>query len=136
KDLNPKNPIIGHHFYTDYNDNVGVFTFSYSLDKKKYVNLPNFSFYTLKISNVTISEFDHKNICEIYKEIIHPKYFSLCSEIEFGPIFFKYTINQIKLKVIDCGCKRCDVCKNDLKIPKEKINFIYIDLPDEKPLKN
>ncbi|CAG8687608.1 8868_t:CDS:2 [Rhizophagus irregularis] len=43
--------IVGHYFYTE-QDNVGVFTFNYCPRQKKYVDLPTFSFYTLKISNI------------------------------------------------------------------------------------
>ncbi|CAB4431138.1 unnamed protein product [Rhizophagus irregularis] len=106
-------PIIGHHFYTDQN-HVRVFTFSYrysldkkqciGLDKKEYDNLPNFRFYTLKISNLKRQQFKK------YSEITHhPKYFSLCSSEKIcGSIFLKYTHKEIKLKVGNCS-KHCDI---------------------------
>ncbi|POG75914.1 hypothetical protein GLOIN_2v1561644, partial [Rhizophagus irregularis DAOM 181602=DAOM 197198] len=95
--------IVGHYFYTE-QDNVGVFTFNYCPRQKKYVDLPTFSFYTLKISNIygTSNGFNYKYKSEIYKEIDHPKYFSLYSKNNFRPIFFKYAINEIGLKKISC----------------------------------
>ncbi len=90
KDLNQENSIIGHHFYTDKDDNVGVFTFRYSLNQSRYINLPNFSFHALKISNVPFNTFDKKTS---YEGIDHPNYFSLYSKDSNNhfPIFLKYT---------------------------------------------
>jgi len=77
KDLNQENSIIGHHFYTDKDDNVGVFTFRYSLNQSRYINLPTFSFHALKISNVPFNTSDQKTS---YKGIDHQPYFSLYSK--------------------------------------------------------
>ena len=76
--LNEENSIIGHHFYTDQDDNVGIFTFPYSLNNNKYISLSNFSFHILKISNVLINIFNKRTIS--YERIGYPKYFSLYSK--------------------------------------------------------
>ena len=127
--LKQENSIIGHHFYTDQDDNVGIFTFPYSLNNNKYISLSNFSFHILKISNVPIKTFDKKTS---YGEICHPKYFSLYSKDSnnFCPIFFKYTIKEIKLKLVisKCKCQSCILYKNSSKF-KDKLNLLYFDLP-------
>lgn len=123
--------IVGHYFYTE-QDNVGVFTFNYCPRQKKYVDISTFSFYTLKISNIygTSNGFNYKYKSEIYKEIDHPKYFSLYSKNNFRPIFLKYAINEIGLKKISCKCNNCNVCNDSSKFSLENFDFKYFYLPN------
>ncbi|RIA80284.1 hypothetical protein C1645_838969 [Glomus cerebriforme] len=55
-DVSNNYPIIGHHFFNIHENNmisnkIGLRTFSYCLKNNYCINLPNFTFYTLVISN-------------------------------------------------------------------------------------
>ncbi|CAB4489940.1 hypothetical protein RhiirA5_398975 [Rhizophagus irregularis] len=134
-DLNQRNYIIGHYFYTKKDSNVGVFTFSYNLEQNKYVNLP-FRFHTLKISNISnqVTEFNYCKDKQEFREQIQkcPKYFNLYSKDISSPIFLKYTTSKIKLEEVTCKCgKKCDFCKNSSNsssFQKENFDFFYLDL--------
>ncbi|RIA86849.1 hypothetical protein C1645_828628, partial [Glomus cerebriforme] len=57
--LDPSNNslVIGHHFFNDKeNRKIGPYLFSYCLEKKHHVNLPDFTFHTLIISNYPYSD--------------------------------------------------------------------------------
>ncbi|RIA98235.1 hypothetical protein C1645_849147 [Glomus cerebriforme] len=134
-DLNQRNYIIGHYFYTEKDSNVGVFTFSYNLEQNKYVNLP-FRFHTLKISNISnqVTEFNYRKDKREFREQIQkcPKYFNLYSKDISSPIFLKYTTSKIKLEEVTCKCgKKCDFCKNSSNsssFQKENFDFFCLDL--------
>ncbi|CAG8600030.1 14757_t:CDS:1 [Funneliformis mosseae] len=129
--------VIGHHFfkYQD-NDKIGVNIFSYCLKNNQCsIKLPNFTFYTLMISNshndkefgtipfkkqlIDLEKFDR----ESYQ---NPKYISLYSENEnnYGLIFSKRVSKKIKIKFIECKCKDCE---NKTKISEGNIECKFID---------
>ncbi|CAB4423114.1 unnamed protein product [Rhizophagus irregularis] len=134
-DLNHRNYIIGHYFYTEKDSNVGVYTFSYNLEQNKYVNLP-FRFHTLKISNISnqVTEFNYSKDKQEFREQIQkcPKYFNLYSKDKSSPIFLTYTTSKIRLEEVTCKCgKKCDFCKNSSNsssFQKENFDFFYLDL--------
>jgi len=138
--LRKKNPIIGHHFFNVQDDDkIGVFTFSYDLEEKKYINLPKFTLNILKCSTKDCCEFkfeSKKSKAHLIKKYyyidlkIHPL-ISLNStrKDHYGPIFFQYNIKQIILKRIDCNCgEKCDICK--LNFSEKYINCKYFNPPD------
>ncbi|PKY49684.1 hypothetical protein RhiirA4_445981 [Rhizophagus irregularis] len=134
-DLNHRNYIIGHYFYTEKDSNVGVYTFSYNLEQNKYVNLP-FRFHTLKIFNISnqVTEFNYSKDKQEFREQIQkcPKYFNLYSKDKSSPIFLTYTTSKIRLEEVTCKCgKKCDFCKNSSNsssFQKENFDFFYLDL--------
>ncbi|CAB4442612.1 unnamed protein product [Rhizophagus irregularis] len=133
--------VIGHHFSNDReNRKIGTHIFSYCLEKNHYVNLPNFTFYTLIISNYTnsnnygISTFQHTskirkllNFIKFNSLESKPKFFSLYStENKFAPIFLKQKTHENKIKYINvshCNQDNC-ICKNK-KIKKLESNLKY-----------
>ncbi|PKC12288.1 hypothetical protein RhiirA5_373207 [Rhizophagus irregularis] len=133
--------VIGHHFSNDReNRKIGTHIFSYCLEKNHYVNLPNFTFYILIISNYTnsnnygISTFQHTSkIRKLLNSIkfnsleSKPKFFSLYStENKFAPIFLKQKTHKNKIKYINvshCNQDNC-ICKNK-KIKKLESNLKY-----------
>jgi hypothetical protein len=141
--------IIGHHFFSDENEIVGSYIFSYCLKKNHFVNLPNFTFYTLIISNYPnsdnygISPFQH--ISKISKLLnfvkfnkfkslkSNPKFISLYStKNKYGPIFLKQKTNEIKIKYIDVNCKQDDcICKSNkfkkFKILEDNLKYAFLD---------
>src|SRR5688572_15922512 len=89
--------VIGHHFFNVKEENkIGFCTFSYCLKNECYVNLPNFTFYTLIISNysdsnaigtISFGRQLHINLTKNFNEQ-SPKYISLYSkECDYSPIF-------------------------------------------------
>ncbi|CAB4388239.1 unnamed protein product [Rhizophagus irregularis] len=141
--------VIGHHFFNAQEENkIGACTFSYCLKSNRYVNLPNFTFYTLIISayyhihNASyIMPFDY-SIKNFNKPIINltnnntclsPKFISLYStkKTNYGPIFLKQKSGQIKIKSIDCNNSNCFICKNNILITtKNNIKCAFFD-PDQ-----
>ncbi|CAB4400969.1 unnamed protein product [Rhizophagus irregularis] len=133
--------VIGHHFSNDRkNRKIGTHIFSYCLEKNHYVNLPNFTFYILIISNYTnsnnygISTFQHTskirkllNFIKFNSLESKPKFFSLYStENKFAPIFLKQKTYENKIKYINvshCNQDNC-ICKNK-KIKKLESNLKY-----------
>jgi hypothetical protein len=132
RDLNPSNSFlaIGHHyFYNQENDRsrVGLYTFSYNLKNSCHVSLPDFTFYTLIISNYHIHDayntipFNHKFMKKPYINLdddiagscLYPKFISLYStqKTNYGPIFLKQNCKQIRIKSINCKCKTCSNIK-------------------------
>ncbi|RIA91151.1 hypothetical protein C1645_875651 [Glomus cerebriforme] len=118
--------IIGHNFHKDnYNSKIDVF--SYCLEKRCIVNLPRFTFILIALNGLTSNNYaslsfgfnglkntpfiDLKNL---KKHSLDPKYISCClSKENYKPFFLKQTINQIKVKYVDCICKKtCTFCKN------------------------
>jgi hypothetical protein len=138
--------VIGHHFFNDKeNKKIGTYIFSYCLEKNHYINLPNFTFYTLIISdypnsgNYGISTFQHTSkIRKLFKFIplkSQPKFFSLYStENNYSPIFLKQKTNsKIKVKYIDVNCNHDDCfCKNR-RFRKLENNLKYTFLDPKNP---
>ncbi|PKY49825.1 hypothetical protein RhiirA4_465955 [Rhizophagus irregularis] len=117
--------IIGHYFLNDKgNRKIGSYLFSYCLENNHFVNLPNFTFHTLLISNYPnpdnygILPFQHMSkIRKILKLIklnsfkLTPKFISLYStENIYVPIFLKQKTCEIKIKYINVNCCNQDNC--------------------------
>ncbi|PKY53317.1 hypothetical protein RhiirA4_547598 [Rhizophagus irregularis] len=140
--------VIGHHFFNAQEENkIGACTFSYCLKNNRYVNLPNFTLYTLIISahyhihNASYimpfdySTFKNKPIINLTNNntCLSPKFISLYSteKTNCGPIFLKQKIRQIKIKSIDCKNSNCFICKNNTLITtKNNIKCAFFD-PDQ-----
>ncbi|GBB98086.1 hypothetical protein RclHR1_31300001, partial [Rhizophagus clarus] len=130
--------VIGHHFFNDKeNRKIGSYLFSYCLEKNNYVNLPNFTFYTLVISNhpnsgnYGIPTFKHTNkIGKLFNLIkfnslkSNPKFISLYStgENECSPIFFKQKATEIKIKYINVNCNQD--CKG---FTENNLKYAFLD---------
>jgi hypothetical protein len=126
--------IIGHNFRNDNND-YKIDIFSYCLRKKRYVILPKVTFCTLIISNYSASNlfeslpFNFNLIGKPFIKFdsgIEPKFVGLClSKNNYNPVFLSHKINQIKIKYLNCNCKRtCFICKNKiLKLSKNENNI-------------
>lgn len=122
--------VIGHHYFNAQEENkIGACTFSYCSKNNHYVNLPNFTFYTLIIPAHYHIPFDY-SIRNFRKPIINltnnntclsPKFISLYStnKANYGPIFLKQKCGQIKIKSIDCKNSNCfnkiSLTINDIK---------------------
>ncbi|RIA81538.1 hypothetical protein C1645_744442 [Glomus cerebriforme] len=135
--------VIGHHFYNAQEANkIGACTFSYCLRNNHYVNLPNFTFYTLIISNYHIRNaydmipFKYSFILKRpYIDItagscLNPKFISLYSteKTNYGPIFLKQKSSKIKTKSIICKDRNCFICKNNtLNISDNNIKCAFFD---------
>ncbi|CAB4442926.1 unnamed protein product [Rhizophagus irregularis] len=158
RELNPSfdSLIIGHHFFNYQESNrIGAYIFSYCLKKNHYVELPEFTFHTLIISNYPA--------CNEYKIIpfnckssffdnllpfnfkysvllsndngpqpVIPKYISLHSrEDNWAPIFLKQKQNEIKIKYMKGmkgkeNCKDNCICKKTLKDDDIDIKLHYL----------
>jgi hypothetical protein len=104
---------IGHHFYNDQENvhSAGLFTFSYCLKKKQYVNLPDFDFYVFIITynsnsdNYGILPFKNKK-SKWPKVTLNqmPKFNSLYStgESKCGQVYLKQKFKGIKMKYAQC----------------------------------
>ncbi|CAB4442648.1 unnamed protein product [Rhizophagus irregularis] len=121
--------IIGHHFFNDSkNKRIGSCMFSYCLKKNHYVNLCDFTFHILVISNhynsgnYGISTFQHTSkIRKLFSFIkfnslrLTPKFISIYStgENKCCPIFLKQKTGKIKIKYININCNQNNcICKN------------------------
>ncbi len=133
---------IRHHFFNDKeNRKIGSYIFSYCLEKNHYVNLPNFTFYTLMISNYSNSDnygilpFQQSNkisnLLSFTKSNLNfkPKFISLyfTGENKCSPIFLKQKINGIKIKNIKVSCNKDDcICKR-LKKLENNLKYAFLD---------
>ncbi|PKC68322.1 hypothetical protein RhiirA1_457353 [Rhizophagus irregularis] len=135
-DTSNNSPVIGHYFFDDKeNRKFGSYLFFYCLEKNHFVNLPNFTFHTLIISNYSnsnnygISPFQHMskirkilNLLKLDSLRLNPKLISLYStKNKYGPVFLKQKTSEIKIKYInvnydqdDCICK-CKKLEDNLK---------------------
>ncbi|PKY60872.1 hypothetical protein RhiirA4_520211 [Rhizophagus irregularis] len=134
--------VIGHHFSNDReNRKVGSYIFSYCLEKNHYVNLPNFTFYTLIISNYPnsdnygISTFQHTSKTKKLVNFIKfnsleskKKFFSLYSAPNnYGPIFLKQKASEIKGKYINVNCNQDNcICKRLMKL-ENSLKYAFFD---------
>ncbi|GBC39095.2 hypothetical protein GLOIN_2v1635604 [Rhizophagus irregularis DAOM 181602=DAOM 197198] len=146
RELNPSfdSLIIGHHFFNCQESNrIGAYIFSYCLKKNHYVELPEFTFHTLIISNYPdcneykiipfnckssffdkLLPFNFKNSVILPNDndpqLVIPKYISLhSSEDNCAPIFLKQKQNEIKIKYMKGmkgkeNCKDTCICKKTL----------------------
>jgi hypothetical protein len=133
--------VIGHHFSDAQKENkIVVNVHSYCLKKNCYVDLPNFTFYTLIISRCDtnnasgIIPFDYsllkKPYIDLNDNIAIPKFISLYSiqSTNCGPIFLRQTSRKIKIKTIKCKDRTCFICKNtSLKISRDSIKCAFFD---------
>ncbi|CAB4483674.1 unnamed protein product [Rhizophagus irregularis] len=120
--------VIGHHFFNyQKNNRIGTYTFSYCLEKNQYVELPEFTFHTLIISNY--HNFDK---CNEYPSN-QVKYTSLhSSEDNCAPIFLKQEQNKIRIKYMNCKENTCTcICKKTLKDDHELHSLIILKTPHE-----
>src|SRR5207247_858033 len=121
---------------------IGACTFSYCLKNNHYVNLPNFTIYTLIISNYPfhdnygILSFKRNNIInnlfnfnKPIKPPLKPKYISLYSagKNHCGPFFLKQKSEQIKIKYLNCKKSDCDICKNKVKVSEKNLECKFFD---------
>jgi hypothetical protein len=123
--------IIGHHFFNSQKNKIRVCTFSYNSKDNIYDKLPDFTFYTLIISNYCINSaydiipFDHsfmKKPCISRSNLFISLYST--QETNCGPIFLKQNHVKIRTKSIKCGC----VCKiKPLKISENNIKCAFFD---------
>ncbi|RIA83526.1 hypothetical protein C1645_742990 [Glomus cerebriforme] len=136
--------VIGHHFFDDkVNRRIGSYMFSYCLEKNHYVNLPDFTFHTLIISNYSNSDnwgilpfqcsnklsnllnfFDFTKSNALKSK---PKFISLYSTGEnyCSPIFLKQKMNGIKIKQLSISCIQDDcICKS--KKLKDNLKYAFL----------
>ncbi|PKY51788.1 hypothetical protein RhiirA4_469023 [Rhizophagus irregularis] len=139
--------IIGHHFFNDENEIIGSFIFSYCLKKNHFVNLPNFTFYTLIISNYSnsgnygISPLQHTSKMRKLLNFIkssnslkpNPKFISLHStKNKYRPILLKQKASEIKIKYINVNCDQNDcICKSKrFKKFEDNLKYAFLDPRD------
>lgn len=116
--------VIGHYFFNAQEENkTRVRTFSYCLKDDHCVNLPDFTFYTLSISNYSVNNssdlisfyYPHlkKPYIKVNDNTTTPKFISLYStqKTKYGPIFFKQKTKLIKIKSIKCKKVSCPFCR-------------------------
>jgi hypothetical protein len=139
--------VIGYHFFNDNeNKKIGTYIFSYCLEKNHYVSLPNFTFYTLIISNYPnsdnygISTFQHDSskIRKLFNFNFlksPPKFFSLYSAgNNYSPIFLKQKTNcKIKIKYVDVYCNQNDCICKSRRFRKLENNLKYAFLDPKNP---
>ncbi|RGB37268.1 hypothetical protein C1646_813466 [Rhizophagus diaphanus] len=121
--------VIGHHF-SNYQENnrIGTYTFSYCLKKNHYVELPEFTFHTLIISNYhNFDEYEYPSNQAI------PKYTSLhSSEDNWAPIFLKQKQDKVKIKYMNCKENTCTcICKKTLKDDHKLHSLIILETQHE-----
>ncbi|PKY49822.1 hypothetical protein RhiirA4_465949 [Rhizophagus irregularis] len=116
------------------------FDFNHSDLNNHFVNLPNFTFYTLIISNYPNSDdygiLPFQHISKISKLLnfikfnslkSNPKFISLHStKNKYGPIFLKQKTSEIKIKYINVNCDQDDcICKcNKLE---DNLKYAFLD---------
>ncbi|CAB5394996.1 unnamed protein product [Rhizophagus irregularis] len=138
--------IIGHHFFNDENEIIGSYIFSYCLKKNHFVNLPNFTFYTLIISNYSnsgnygILPLQHTSKMRKLLNFIkskslkpNPKFISLHStKNKYNPILLKQKASEIKIKYINVNCDQNDcICKNKrFKKFEDNLKYAFLDPKD------
>ncbi|RIA88010.1 hypothetical protein C1645_853340 [Glomus cerebriforme] len=131
--------VIGHNFCDTQNNKCNIDVFSYCVKKKCYYKLPKLTFCTLIISDFPASNF-YRSLSFNFKILktpfigldpcsINPKCISLYltkndNYNNYKPIFLDQKIKQIKIKYVDCNCKKtCFICKNKtVRISKDENN--------------
>ncbi|CAI2173616.1 2989_t:CDS:2, partial [Funneliformis geosporum] len=116
--------VIGHYFCNVKDRNV-LFAFAYCLKNKCYVNLPNFTFYTLFSNSyeslpLKVRKRDlllHRNpfvdIGELTSQYQSLKYVSLylSKDNNYNPMFLNHRCKRIELEYVKCSCnKTCSIC--------------------------
>ncbi|PKK62891.1 hypothetical protein RhiirC2_869998 [Rhizophagus irregularis] len=122
--------VIGHHFYEQEENKIGACTFSYCLKNRHYVNLPEFTIYTLVVPHDKNHKYGtlplKRSIWNKSTKPFQPKYISLYSKGGRGPIFPKQKNDQIKIKYLKCCIKDCSICKNKkLSVKNIECKFFY-----------
>ncbi|PKC03273.1 hypothetical protein RhiirA5_424012 [Rhizophagus irregularis] len=110
-----------------------------------FVNLPNFTFYTLIISNYSnsdnygISPFKHiskisklLNFIKFNSLKSNPKFISLYStKNKYGPNFIKQKTSEIKIKYINVNCNQDDcICKSNKFKKEDNLKYAFLDPKD------
>jgi hypothetical protein len=125
--------VIGHYF-SKKDNNIEANVFSYSLKKREYVELPDFSLHVLTIKSNNSDSTSRVRTCgrisfaketklmklkryvdfNEYTFPEYPKYVSVfyTSNNNCGPALFKQKKKGIKLEYIDCKCKSCSICNS------------------------
>ncbi|GBC36510.1 hypothetical protein GLOIN_2v1786313 [Rhizophagus irregularis DAOM 181602=DAOM 197198] len=140
-DTSNNSPVIGHYFFDDKeNRKFGSYLFSYCLEKNHFVNLSNFTFHTLIISNYPnsnnygISPFQHMskirkilNLLKLDSLRLNPKLISLYStKNKYRPVFLKQKTSEIKIKYININCDQDDcICK--CKKLEDNLKYAFLD---------
>ncbi|CAG8538221.1 9905_t:CDS:2 [Funneliformis mosseae] len=139
-DLSKISHVIGHRFFNVQEENkIGSYTFSYCLKDHNCVELPEFTFYTLIISNYYdrkaygISPCKRGNGKRI-KDIVSfarstqlkPKYVSLIltAENNYGPIFLRQKAKKVEYIHVRCDQNSC-ICK--MTETKENLKYSFFD---------
>ncbi|CAI2169164.1 14482_t:CDS:2 [Funneliformis geosporum] len=135
--------IIGHHFYNVQGRNA-LCAFAYCLKNKRYVNLPDFTFYTLfsnayeslalkiRKRDFILNRNPFANIEELTSKYPNPTYASLYlpNNNNYYPMFLNQRCKQIQLEYVKCSCnKTCSICnKQFTKISlHDKIECIFFN---------
>ncbi|CAB4442695.1 unnamed protein product [Rhizophagus irregularis] len=140
--------IIGHHFFNDNkNKRIGSYIFSYCLKKNHYVNLCDFTFHILVISNhynfdnFGIPTFQHTSkIRKLFSFIkfnslkLTPNFISIYTtgENKCCPIFLKQKTGKIKIKYININCNQNNcICKSTrFQGLKDNLKYAFLDPKD------
>ncbi|CAB4474380.1 unnamed protein product [Rhizophagus irregularis] len=139
--------VIGHHFFDAQEENkIGAYTFSYCSKDKRYVKLPNFTFYILVISDYRTSNtydiipFEHqitkKPYIDLNSNVIDspPKFISLYStqKTNSESAFLKQNCNKIELISINSNnsnsIKTIKTIKTKLSKTKNDFECLTFDL--------
>ncbi|PKY53406.1 hypothetical protein RhiirA4_471577 [Rhizophagus irregularis] len=140
--------IIGHHFFNDNkNKRIGSYIFSYCLKKNHFVNLCDFTFHILVISNhynsdnYGIPTFQHTSkIRKLFSFIkfnslkLTPNFICIYStgENKCCPIFLKQKTGKIKIKYININCNQNNcICKSiRFQGLKDNLKYAFLDPKD------
>jgi hypothetical protein len=134
-DLSNNSIIIGHHFFNDENEIIGSHIYYYCLKKKQFVNLSNFTFYTLIISNYPnsdnheISTFQHTSKMRKLVNFIKLNFLKSIPKFNVS-VFLKWQkTSGIKIKYIKVNCNQKDcICKSKkFKKLKNNLKYAFID---------
>ncbi len=133
--------IVGHYFFDAKESNkIGRCAFSYCLKKKRYVKLPDFTLWILKISGLSAS--DDSGLIPFKRSLIgrkthvtldecDGKYISLyfTERIHHGPIFLKRNPKTVRTKYIYCKCNNnCPICRNRIEMVVKNTKCFYFDI--------
>ncbi|CAB4442636.1 unnamed protein product [Rhizophagus irregularis] len=134
--------IIGHHFFNDSKTKkIGSYIFSYCLKKNHYVNLCDFTFHILVISNhynfdnYGIPTFQHtskiRKLLNFIKLKLTPKFISIyfTEENKCCPIFLKQKTGKIKIKYININCNQNNCICKSIRF-QDNLKYAFLDPKD------
>ncbi|CAB4442683.1 unnamed protein product [Rhizophagus irregularis] len=134
--------IIGHHFFNDSKTKkIGSYIFSYCLKKNHYVNLCDFTFHILVISNhynfdnYGIPTFQHTSkigkLLNFIKLKLTPKFISIyfTEENKCCPIFLKQKTGKIKIKYININCNQNNCICKSIRF-QDNLKYAFLDPKD------